>query len=91
MENPTPPLFTNTPRCYTCGKVLSHKGLLFTNRINTLMDNETSKLPNRMIKSEKLPENLKTLEGKILDELGVFKYCCRSKILTEPKNKVHIE
>lgn len=67
-------------KCFTCGKVIGDKYLYFKMRVR-----------EEKIKKNIDPEDViyltennvkKTPEGKILDELGLTKICCRRHMLT---------
>jgi len=79
-------------RCYTCGEILSDKWIPYV----TAVQNDKNKA-NIEVKSDKdllelkyidvkNPEPEKSIEGKILDELELHKYCCRRMML----GNVHI-
>ena len=69
-------------RCFTCNKVIAHLWEEYLNRIQMSYINEDIKnnKKNRFIEIETL-EN-KTVEGKILDEMNINRYCCRRMILS---------
>ena len=79
-------------RCYTCGEILSDKWVPYITSIqndksknNDKIDSETDLLDLKYIDiTDPKPE--KSLEGKILDELQLHKYCCRRMML----GNVHI-
>ena len=79
-------------RCYTCGEVLANKWIPYItaiqeekNKINEEVDENLNNLDLRYIDvKNKSPE--KSIEGKILDELDLHKYCCRRMMLSN----VHI-
>jgi|TARA_B110000971_G_scaffold217006_1_gene252995 DNA-directed RNA polymerase subunit N (RpoN/RPB10) len=80
------------PRCYTCGEVLADKWIPYITAVqndknkskeNINSDNELLELKFIDVKN-KNPE--KSIEGKILDELNLHKYCCRRMML----GNVHI-
>tara|TARA_B100000575_G_C23114338_1_gene644030 strand:+ start:1102 stop:1371 length:270 start_codon:yes stop_codon:yes gene_type:complete len=79
-------------RCYTCGEVLANKWIPYItaiqeekNKINEEVDDNLNNLDLRYIDvKNKSPE--KSIEGKILDELDLHKYCCRRMMLSN----VHI-
>ena len=68
-------------RCFTCNKVVAHLWEEYLNRIQMeyLKEDIKNKRKNRFVDIEQL-EN-KTIEGKILDELKLKKYCCRRMLL----------
>jgi DNA-directed RNA polymerase subunit N (RpoN/RPB10) len=67
-------------KCFTCGKVLADKYLYYQKTVAEL----------KILKKEDLSEikyldssNLtKTPEGKVMDDLGLSKMCCRRHMLT---------
>ena len=71
------------PRCYTCGEVLADKWIPYVSAIQTdknkseeNISSEKELLELKFIDvTDKNPE--KSIEGKILDELNLHKYCCR--------------
>ena len=80
------------PRCYTCGEVLADKWIPYITAVqndknkskeNINSDNELLELKFIDVKN-KNPE--KSIEGKILNELNLHKYCCRRMML----GNVHI-
>ena len=87
MENPEPvaPLYLHPQRCQTCGKYIAQIIENYIEEIKKLTGNEPTTLPIRTINHQKLMlDNAKTAEGKILDKLGVIRYCCRKDILSQP-------
>lgn len=67
-------------RCFTCGKVVAHLWESYIEEVQkiALEDREDDK-KYRFVNVESLRE--KTKEGKVLDKLGVKKYCCRRMML----------
>jgi DNA-directed RNA polymerase subunit N (RpoN/RPB10) len=69
-------------RCFSCNKILGDKWETFNRRLReelfksdiTLEDYE-----NQFIDLS-VPEFTKTVAGKILDELGLIRYCCRTNL-----------
>ena len=72
-------------RCYTCGEITGDKWEAFIEHVNK-EKNKTSKVS---IKNDidveyidlKNSKTLKSIEGKVLDDLGLHKYCCRRMLL----------
>jgi len=73
-------------RCYTCGKVLADKWVPYINAVQ----NDKNKEDGEVDQSNQLelryidvnnPKPEKSIEGKILDEMKLDKYCCRRMIL----------
>jgi len=77
-------------RCYTCGEVLADKWIPYVTCIQNDKNLSTEKIENENLEltyldlKQKTPQ--KSIEGKILDELGLHKYCCRRMMLSN----VHI-
>lgn len=69
-------------RCFTCNKVIAHLWDEYLNKIQMayLDENIANNRKYRFVSVEDL-EN-KTVEGKILDEIGLNKYCCRRMMLS---------
>ena len=79
-------------RCYTCGEILSDKWMPYIsavqndkNKMNETIDPEKDLLELKYL-DVKDPNPEKSIEGKILDELELHKYCCRRMML----GNVHI-
>ena len=68
-------------RCFTCNKVVAHLWEEYLNQIQmAYIDSDIkNNRKNRFVNIEEL-EN-KTIEGHILDKLGLNKYCCRRMML----------
>ena len=79
-------------RCYTCGEILSDKWVPYItaiqsdkNKIEGKVDPEKDYLELQYLDiTDPNPE--KSIEGKVLDELELHKYCCRRMML----GNVHI-
>ncbi len=68
-------------RCFTCNKPLAHLWDEYQQKIQMEYNNsEGDNLKKfRFVPQDKLKQ--KTNEGKVLDELGLNKYCCRRMFL----------
>ena len=69
-------------RCFTCNKVIAHLWEEYQKRLQTSFIEED--IPNNTKKrfvDINTIEN-KTTEGKILDDLGIKRYCCRRMMLS---------
>lgn len=66
-------------KCVTCGMVIADKYRYFKNKV---AQNKISSSNN--IEEEYLTKTNteKTIEGKLLDELGIIRMCCRRHMLT---------
>ena len=67
-------------RCLTCGKVIADKYNTYLQKV------EENKIKNNLNLDESIlyinsKEIKKTIEGEILDELGLKRYCCRRMFL----------
>jgi len=74
-------------RCYTCGEILADKWIPYIttvqiekNKIKKNVNSETNDLELQYIDITN-PKIEKSIEGKILDELNLHKYCCRRMML----------
>ena len=74
-------------RCFTCGEILANKWIPYINtvqeeknKINEGVDDNSNNLDLRYIDVTN-PSPEKSIEGKILDELDLHKYCCRRMML----------
>ena len=62
-------------RCMTCGKVIADLWNYYQNEINK----EKTPEDTININSKKIE---KTHRGKVMDQLGLKRYCCRKHLLT---------
>ena len=69
-------------RCFTCNQVIAHLWEKYIDKIQ--LEYVSANIPEdnkkRFIDMNELEK--KTLEGKILDELEIHKYCCRRMFLS---------
>ena len=61
-------------RCMTCGKVIADKWNYFVEQTDKLEKQNIIDLNSKNVK--------KTEKGKIMDNLGLKRYCCRRQIMT---------
>ena len=80
-------------KCYTCGKNLADKWIPYITAVqddkNSSTDNidfNTDKLDLKYIDVSTNSKPEKSIEGKILDEMNLHRYCCRRMML----GNVHI-
>lgn len=71
-------------RCFTCGKILGNKMEYYLRR---LLEEKFKKEidineDDQEFLDLSLPEFEKTIAGKILDEIGCIRYCCRTVMFT---------
>mgnify|MGYP001254312096 CR=1 FL=1 len=68
-------------RCFTCGKVLGDKYNYYTKKVSDEKikrgESDESTILNLQSKDVQ-----KTIEGRVLDELGLTRYCCRRVMLS---------
>ena len=69
-------------RCFTCNNIIAHLWEKYLEEIQKKkIDDMNDKLiKNRFVSTEQLEE--KTIEGKILDQLKMKRYCCRRMFLS---------
>ncbi len=72
-------------KCFTCGTVIANRYQIYCNEVR-LRKMQSSKYKNDIDRNRVeyfTQENInKTIEGDVLDELGLTKMCCRRHILT---------
>lgn len=67
-------------KCFTCGKVLGDKYLYYVKEVRKKKIGEGLEVDNVVYVTK---DNVnKTIEGTILDSLGLNKMCCRRHLLT---------
>ena len=70
-------------RCFTCNNVLADKWDPFIIMTNMEKNKNDKQVDNTLdIKYIDLKNSEKSIEGKVLDELGLDKYCCRRMMLS---------
>jgi|UniRef100_A0A6C0ITK0 DNA-directed RNA polymerase subunit N (RpoN/RPB10) len=67
-------------KCFTCGKVLADKYLFYQKTVTEIKLKEKDELSE--IKYLNASNLQKTAEGKVMDDLGLSKMCCRRHLLT---------
>ncbi len=82
------------PRCFTCGTVIGNKWKPFLETVleEKQKSNETvdSELDIEYINVTEEGRIKKTIEGKVLDQLNLHKYCCRRMFLGNVHLITHI-
>jgi DNA-directed RNA polymerase subunit N (RpoN/RPB10) len=68
-------------RCFTCNKVISDKWIPFIERVNQEKEQSTENIKDLDIEYIDLKNSEKSIEGKVMDELGLHRYCCRRMFL----------
>ena len=71
-------------RCFTCGNVLGDKWIPYINELQVLKNESKDKMDTLELSymDVNLPEQEKSIEGKLLDEMKIHKYCCRRMMLS---------
>ena len=73
------------PRCFTCGEILADKWDIYIKTVNQKKTNNETRNDNELdiqfIDTTKKTVE-KSIEGKVLDEMGINKYCCRIPFLS---------
>ena len=67
-------------KCFTCGKVLGDKYLYYVKKVRELKIKKDID-PDAVLYLEEKTIN-KTIEGNVLDDLGLNKMCCRRHMLS---------
>mgnify|MGYP000853316006 FL=1 len=69
-------------RCFTCGKCIADKWQPFIETVNLLKEkDETTDIKDLDIEYIDLKNPNKSIEGNVMDKLGLDRYCCRRMIL----------
>ena len=67
-------------KCFTCGKVIANKYPIYLERVSDKKKEKNEKNENlKYLDTEHIE---KTIEGIVLDELGLVDICCRRHMLT---------
>jgi DNA-directed RNA polymerase subunit N (RpoN/RPB10) len=72
-------------RCFTCGCVLGDKWIPYITELQNQKSNSDEKLEDSLelkYMDINLSEQEKSIEGKILDDMKINKYCCRRMMLS---------
>ena len=69
-------------RCVTCGKILADKWDYYQKEVSTRKKKEGIKESTKLINVSNISTITKTIEGNVLDELGLERICCRRHMLT---------
>ncbi len=68
-------------RCFTCNQIIANKWNQYQEKIQEqyIKEDITNNIKKRFIDVNNLDKNI---EGKILDELKIHKYCCRRMLMS---------
>lgn len=72
-------------RCFTCGSVVGDKWVPYITELQALK-NESKEIVEDTLELTYLDVNLKeqkkSIEGRLLDDMKIHKYCCRRMMLS---------
>lgn len=67
-------------KCFTCGMVLADKYTYYCDEVRKRKMSD--KVDASKVQYFTKDFNEKSVEGKVMDEIGLVKYCCRRHMLT---------
>ena len=74
------------PRCFTCGEILADKWDIYIQTVNERKNKNTDTFKENELDIQYIDITKKTveksIEGKVLDDMGIHKYCCRLPFLS---------
>ena len=74
------------PRCFTCGEILADKWDIYIQTVNERKNKNTETFKENELDIQYIDITKKSveksIEGKVLDEMGLHKYCCRLPFLS---------
>ena len=74
------------PRCFTCGEILADKWDIYIQTVNERKNKNTNTFKENELDIQYIDITKKTveksIEGKVLDDMGLHKYCCRLPFLS---------
>ena len=68
-------------RCFTCNKVISDKWVPFIEKVSEKKNTNTNDVKDLDIEYIDLKNPNKSIEGQVMDELELHRYCCRRMFL----------
>lgn len=68
-------------RCFTCNKVISDKWVPFIEKVSEKKNTNTNDIKDLDIEYIDLKNPKKSIEGQVMDELELHRYCCRRMFL----------
>lgn len=66
-------------RCMNCGMVLADKWLYYKEEVKRLRSGDGKEVQSIYMDGKSVPQ---TAELQVLEQLGLFRYCCRKHMLT---------
>ena len=74
------------PRCFTCGEIIADKWDIYIQTVNERKNKNTEIFKENELDIQYIDITKKSveksIEGKVLDEMGLHKYCCRLPFLS---------
>ena len=74
------------PRCFTCGEVIADKWDIYIKTVNMRKNSDKSTHNENELDIDYIDTSKssvkKSIEGEVLDDLGLHKYCCRLPFLS---------
>ena len=74
------------PRCFTCGEIIADKWDIYIQTVNERKNKNTDTFKENELDIQYIDITKKSveksIEGKVLDEMGLHKYCCRLPFLS---------
>lgn len=67
-------------KCFTCGNVLANKYLYYLKTVSEKKEEQGTDNDNIQYLTKTMMD--KSIEGEVLDDLGLTKQCCRRHMLT---------
>jgi len=69
-------------RCFTCGSVLGDKWIPYVTTVTEEKNKSSDTVDQESTTYIDLKKPEKSIEGLVLDELGIHKYCCRRMMIS---------
>jgi len=74
------------PRCFTCGEIIADKWDIYIQTVNERKNKNTETFKENELDIQYIDITKKSIEksieGKVLDDMGLHKYCCRLPFLS---------
>ena len=74
------------PRCFTCGEIIADKWEIYIKTVNQRKNESTETFKENELDIQYIDITKKSveksIEGKVLDDMEIHKYCCRLPFLS---------
>ena len=74
------------PRCFTCGEIIADKWDIYIQTVNERKNKNTETFKENELDIQYIDITKKSveksIEGKVLDDMEIHKYCCRLPFLS---------